>query len=85
MTALMAKCFGPQYLGRVMGFVGVLLLLLIALPGPLGGYMHDKTGSYHLIFSLSFWLFPMAALMACFIRIPEANANAVVDRSALRH
>jgi MFS family permease len=76
MNAVIAKCFGPQVFGRVMGFVGVILLLLIAIPGPLGGFIYDKTGSYHLVFSYTFWVFPLAALVAWFIRIPEATANA---------
>jgi MFS family permease len=74
MNAVIAKCFGPQVFGRVMGFVGVILLLLIAIPGPLGGFIHDKTGSYHLVFSYTFWVFPLAALVAWFIRIPESAA-----------
>jgi MFS family permease len=73
MNAVIAKCFGPQVFGRVMGFVGVILLLLIAIPGPLGGFVHDKTGSYHLVFSYTFWVFPLAALVAWFIRIPEST------------
>jgi hypothetical protein len=57
--------------GRVMGFIGVLLLALIAIPGPLGGFIHDRTGSYHLIFQLTFFVFPLAGFIAWFIRLPE--------------
>jgi MFS family permease len=76
MAALMARCFGAQVFGRVMGFMGVILLMLIAIPGPLGGYIYDLTGSYHLIFKLTFWVFPLAALTAWFIRLPAAPARA---------
>jgi len=76
MNAAIAKCFGPQVFGRVMGFIGVLLLALIAIPGPLGGFIHDRTGSYHLIFQLTFWVFPLAGLIAWFIRLPQGGETA---------
>lgn len=75
MNAAIAKCFGPQVFGRVMGFIGVLLLALIAIPGPLGGFIHDRTGSYHLIFQLTFWVFPLAGLIAWFIRLPQGSGS----------
>jgi len=76
MNAAIAKCFGPRVFGRVMGFIGVLLLALIAIPGPLGGFIHDRTGSYHLIFQLTFWVFPLAGLIAWFIRLPRDAQSA---------
>lgn len=83
MNAAIAKCFGPKVFGRVMGFIGVLLLALIAIPGPLGGFIHDRTGSYHLIFQLTFFVFPLAALIAWFIRLPEEKQAA--EKPLLNH
>lgn len=86
MNAVIAKCFGAQVFGRVMGFIGVILLALIALPGPLGGFVHDLTGSYRLIFALTFWVFPLAALIAWFIRLPAAPAgSAGADKPLYAH
>lgn len=84
MASLMARCFGPKVFGRVMGFVGVILLLLIAIPGPLGGYVYDLTGSYHRIFSFSFWLFPTAMVIALLIRLPAGSGRGSGSVS-LRH
>ena len=70
MTSLISRCFGRRVFGRVMGCIGVLLLALIALPGPIGGLVYDLTGDYRMVFSLTFWVFPLAAVIAWFIRVP---------------
>lgn len=72
MSAVIAKSFGPKVFGRVMGVLGIILLLFIAIPPPLGGWMHDLTQSYELIFRLTFFVFPLAALIAWFIKIPQS-------------
>ncbi len=71
MNSLIAECFGISIYGRIMGIAGVLMMSLIALPGPLGGWVYDQTNSYLLVYELTFWVFPAAILVAFFIRVPK--------------
>lgn len=70
-NALVASCFGPRVFARAMGYMGLLVLPLIIIPMPAGGFIYDNTGSYLLVFQLALLLFPLAFLATFFIRIPE--------------
>jgi sugar phosphate permease len=70
-NSLVGHCFGRQAFGRVMGLMGMILLPFLMFPAPLGGYIFDQTGSYVLVFQLTTASFPLAALAAGLIRVPE--------------
>lgn len=50
--SLVALNFGPQAFGRVKGAMGLVLACVTVIPGPLGGYIFDMSGSYALAFEL---------------------------------
>ena len=68
---LVGACFGRGAFGRVMGIGGLAGLPLIALSGPLTGYLYDATGSYRLGFSLQAAWLVVAALLLTRLRIPR--------------
>ena len=50
--SIIARNFGPQAYGRVQGAMGVMLVTVTVIPGPLGGYIFDTSGSYAPAFTL---------------------------------
>jgi MFS family permease len=70
-NALVASCFGRMVFARAMGYMGLLVLPMVLIPMPIGGYIFDHTGSYLLVFQLALLLFPLAFLATFLIRIPE--------------
>jgi len=75
--ALVALNFGPQAYGRVQGAMGLMLVTVTVIPGPLGGYIFDTYGSYAPAFTLL-----IGVLLAgfCFtLLIPQRAVHVGVD------
>jgi MFS family permease len=68
---LVGACFGRDAFGRVMGIGSLAGLPLIALSGPLTGYLYDATGSYRAGFTLQAAWLVAAALLLTLLRIPR--------------
>jgi len=49
-ATVIAESFGAQSFGRAKGAMSLAVTVLAVIPGPLGGYLHDATGSYHIAF-----------------------------------
>jgi len=47
-----AELFGPQNYGRVKGLMSLFLTAAVVIPGPLGGYLFDRYGSYTVAYEL---------------------------------
>ncbi len=74
-NSLVASCFGRLVFARAMGYMGLLVLPMVLIPMPIGGFIFDATGSYLLVFQLALSLFPLAFLATFLIRIPEKEPH----------
>ena len=72
-NALVARCFDIRLFARVLGFMGIIMLLLTLPALPIGTIYYDQTGSYLPVFNLTLWLLPVATLLMMLIRIPKGN------------
>lgn len=68
-AALIALYYGPGAFGRVKGVMTLAMLAFLIVPGPLGGYLYDLTGSYAAGFAIIWWVLPVALL--CTVLLPE--------------
>lgn len=67
---LLARAFGPDNIGRVMGIMGLVIMPLNLFAPPLFGWIYDETGSYNLGFMLCIGL--LAAVM---ILLPKIRTH----------
>lgn len=60
---LLARAFGPENIGRVMGLMNFVVLPVTIGAPPLFGWVYDKTGSYNNAFILYMALLPALAIV----------------------
>lgn len=70
-SSLVALNFGPQNFGRVRGIMSLALITATVIPGPLGGYLHDTTGTHATAFTTLWWILPIGVLISLFISRPQ--------------
>jgi predicted MFS family arabinose efflux permease len=70
---VVGACFGRGGFGRVMGIGGLAGLPIIALSGPLAGFLYDATQDYELAFSSMAASLVAAALLVAFLRVPAVE------------
>ncbi|MCB1689132.1 MAG: MFS transporter [Halioglobus sp.] len=75
-ATLIALNFGLQNFGRVRGIMALVLVAFTIIPGPLGGYLYDSTGSYATAFGLLWWCLPLGVTMSLFIAGPPSPTPA---------
>ena len=63
-ATLVAYYFGPGAFGRVKGIMTLTMTVFLIIPGPLGGYLYDRLGSYEAGFAIVWWVLPVALLCA---------------------
>lgn len=59
-AALLARCFGRDSFGIMMGLLTPIMILFQSMGPPFAGWIFDTTGSYHT----AFWIFVAAAGVA---------------------
>ena len=72
-ATLVALNFGLHNFGRVRGIMALVLVGFTMVPGPLGGYLYDTTGSYATAFGILWWCLPLGVAMSLFIVAPPAS------------
>jgi len=72
-ATLIALYFGPEAFGRVKGIMTLAMTVFLVIPGPLGGYLYDMTGSYESAFSIFWWVLPVS--MFCAVMLPEQKKS----------
>lgn len=73
-NAMVAAAFGAGSFGRAMGLMSPIMLPLSFAGAPLGGWIHDRTGSYDLAFQGGLVVLVVAALLACSLRLPARSS-----------
>lgn len=71
-AALVALNFGPQAFGKVKGAMSLVLTSAAIIPGPLGGFLYDTSGTYTAAFTLPIGVLAAGVLISLFI---PANAR----------
>ncbi len=61
-SSMIALLFGLDNFGRVRGIMSLALVIFTILPGPLGGYLRDNSGSYVTTFSTLCMLLPLGLI-----------------------
>jgi MFS family permease len=80
--AVLAKhCFGPRFLGRIIGILTAFGTLGFAAGPPLMGYLYDTQGSYRTAFLLLIAM-SIAAGLSLFLTSPRSQED--VDRVGAR-
>jgi MFS family permease len=69
--AMVAAAFGARSFGRAMGLMGPVMLPLAFAGPPLGGWIHDRTGSYDLALQAGLGVLVVAGLLAWGLRLPR--------------
>lgn len=72
--ALLAKLFGADNFGRVMGLMSLLTTLIIIIAMPLTGHLRDIFGSYLIALTLFIGASALSLLLMPFIRMPLRTA-----------
>ncbi|MYM64467.1 MFS transporter [Pseudomaricurvus sp. HS19] len=72
-ATLIALHFGPAAFGRVKGIMTLAMTVFLIIPGPLGGYLYDRFGSYEAGFAMVWWVLPLALL--CAWLLPEKRRS----------
>ncbi|MYM63367.1 MFS transporter [Pseudomaricurvus sp. HS19] len=66
-AALIAQLFGLENFGRVRGIMSLALVAFTFLPGPLGGYLRDSTGTYATAFTWLWFMLPAGVVLSLFV------------------
>jgi MFS family permease len=66
---LVARLYGAAMMGRVMGRMNTVIMLLLVLAPPLFGWVRDVTGSYRYVFLFYTGLAGLAGILAPRIRL----------------
>ncbi len=83
-AALIAQLFGLENFGRVRGIMSLALVVFTFLPGPLGGYLRDTTGTYATAFNWLWFMLPAGVVLSLFVgqRAPALASQAAVGNPA---
>ena len=74
-NAIVARCFDISLFARVLGIMGIIMIMILFPAIPIGTIYYDQTGSYLPVFNLALWLLPVAALFIMFVRIPKETTE----------
>ena len=74
-ASLVGKLYTTRIYGQVMGATTLVIALLTAIGPPLGGWIHDTTSSYRLLFLILLVLLGAMTLLTTLIRVPESDAS----------
>lgn len=74
-ATLIARNFGLHNFGRVRGIMALILVGFTIIPGPLGGYLYDSTGSYATAFGVLWWCLPAGVILSLFIAGPPPSSS----------
>ena len=79
---LVARLYGAAMVGRVMGRMNTVIMLLLVLSPPLFGWVRDATGSYRYAFLVYSGLAALAAVFAPSIRLQPPASRGTLALSA---
>lgn len=83
-STLIAEIYGMQNFGRVRGLMSLVTVVFTVIPGPLGGYLRDTSGTYLLAFEALWWLLPVGVIAALLVgrnKRPPLSDDAVAQTS----
>ncbi len=73
-STLVAQNFGADNFGKVRGIMSLLLVTATVIPGPLGGYLYDSSGTHMTAFAALWWILPLGVLASLFVAAPKTAA-----------
>ncbi len=82
--SLVGDYFPRPVFGRVMGLMSPCMLPIQASGVPFAGYIHDRTGDYHLAFLIFTGVYVAAACCLVFVRHPIAGPTYLRQQAQLR-
>lgn len=74
-ASLVGKLYDTRVYGQVMGATTLVIALFTAIGPPLGGWIHDSTESYRLLFLLLLGLLSIMTVLTGLIRVPSTSVS----------
>ena len=72
-ASLVGKLYDTRIYGQVMGASTLVIALFTAAGPPFGGWVHDTTESYRLLFLTLLGILGVMTLLITFIKLPAVN------------
>lgn len=74
-ASLVGKLYDTRVYGQVMGATTLVIALFTAAGPPFGGWVHDTTQSYRLLFLTLLVILGVMTLLITFIKVPQARES----------
>ncbi len=81
-ATLIGATFGPAAFGRAQGGMALILMVFNVIPGPLGGHLYDRSGSYIAGFELIIWVLLAGLVISCLLPGPGSGPLQASGRAA---